>query len=224
MKYNYNDEVALARNYQSGVDTKGRDKLIRNHYHQLAPALQKLKIYCEERHLKMYCGGYSDEDYMSELSLSLIKAVDMFIEKVSADASPNKNKNLAGIIARRLRGDTTTIIRAINKRQAETIDYCSENEKEIMGCGAIPCENVEEEVDVLCRNAALYAIIDSVYPCTDRNKKKREYIYHRYFRGETLAECGKAVGKSADGAKMLEAQILMRLRHPHNTRGLRGYL
>lgn len=224
MKYNYNDEVALARNYLSGVDTKGRDKLIKNHYYQLAPALQKLKTYCEQNHLKMYCGGYSDEDYMSELTLSLIKAVDMFIEKVSADASLDKNKYLAGVICRKLRSDTTTIVTGINRRQAETIDYCSENEKEIIGCGAIPREDVEEEVDILCRNAAVYATIDLVYPCTDYNKKKREYIYHRFFRKETLAECGKVVGKTEAGARMLEAQILMRLRHPHNTRKLRDYL
>jgi RNA polymerase sigma factor (sigma-70 family) len=223
MKYNYNDEVALARNYLSGVDTKGRDKLIKNHYHQLAPALQKLKIYCERNHLKMYSNGYSDEDYMSELTLSLIKAVDMFIEKVSADASPNKNKNLSGIISRKLVGDTTTIIRGINRRQAKTIDFCPENEKEIAGCGAIPYESIEEEVETSLKNAELYATIDRTFPCEKCNEKKRKVLYLRFFEDKTLEEIGKAIGKSAAGARQLEAAILFRLRNPQNSRYLNDW-
>jgi RNA polymerase sigma factor (sigma-70 family) len=232
MKYNYNDEVALARNYLSGADTKGRDKLIKNHYHQLAPALQKLKIHCERNHLKMYLGGYSDEDYMSELTLSLIKAVDMFIEKVSADASPDKNKYdaspdknkyLSGVICRKLRSDTTAIVTGINRRQAETIDYCSENEKEITGCGAIPYESIEEEVETSLKNAELYATINRTFPCEKCNEKKRKVLYLRFFEDKTLEEIGKAIGKSAAGARQLEAAVLFRLRNPQNSRYLNGW-
>lgn len=223
MKYNYDDEVALAQKYLSGADKKGRNKLIENHYHQIAPALQKLKACCEEKHLDMYCGGFEDEDYISELMLSLIKAVDMFIKKVSADASPDKNKNLSGIISRKLVGDTTTIIRGINRRQAETIDYCPENEKEITGCGAIPYESIEEEVETSLKNAELYATINRTFPCEKCNEKKRKLLYLRFFEDKTLEEIGKAIGKSAAGARQLEAAVLFRLRNPQNSRYLNGW-
>ena len=220
-RYNFDDEYALACNYRNGTDKKGREKLITNHYYQLDDALQNLKENCKEKNIDIYSEGQSDEDFIGELSIYLIKGVDVFIDKCESNGyTEEKNRHLSGIVSRCLSAGVKITTRKLSK-QIKTIEYCEKNEKEISVCGAVNEDDVEHSAFKALERELVASVLKETFPTIEENRRKLMYL--RFYEDLTYNEIGRIMKSTPETLRQKVLNMLRKLRHPKHSYTLRDY-